>query len=166
MIAWFGCFLTGASFSLVMPFMPIFVRQLGAGGTDTAFYSGLSVSISALAAALVSPLWGRLADRYGRKPMMIRASLVMTFTMGGLAFIDSVFWLLLLRLMNGLFAGFIPNANALIASQAPKKEMGKALGLLATGNIGGALIGPLIGGFLAQLLGIRNVFLLVGFCSF
>ena len=94
----------------------------------------------------------------------------MTFTMGGLAFVPNVFWLLTLRLLNGLFSGYIPNSTALIASQAPKNRSGYALGTLATGMIGGSLIGPLLGGMLAEWLGIRQVFLLVGFilliCNF
>ena len=106
---------------------------------------------------------GMLADRYGRKPMMVRASLVMTFTMGGLAFVPNVFWLLVLRILNGLFSGYVPNSTALIASQAPKNRSGYALGTLATGVIGGSLVGPLLGGVLAEILGIRQVFLLVGF---
>lgn len=162
MIAWFGSFLTGASFSLVMPFMPLFIESLGIKGHLVEVYSGLAVAVSALASAFVAPVWGKLADRYGRKPMMVRASLVMTFTMGGLAFVTNAYWLIFLRLLNGLFAGYVPNSNALIAAQAPQKETGHALGTLATGVIGGTLVGPLLGGLLAEWLGIRNVFLLVG----
>ncbi|EFQ57889.1 multidrug efflux MFS transporter [Streptococcus downei] len=163
LVAWLGNFLTGASFSLVMPFMSIFVEQLGARPGTIEIYAGLSVSLSALASALVSPIWGALADRYGRKPMMIRASLVMAFTMGGLAFVPNVFWLLTLRLLNGMFSGYVPNSTALIASQAPKNKLGFALGTLATGVTAGTLIGPLLGGYFADLLGIRNIFLGVGF---
>ncbi|MGT2959719.1 multidrug efflux MFS transporter [Streptococcus caballi] len=162
-MAWLGNFFTGASFSLVMPFMALYVEELGAPKNRVEWYAGLAVSLSALASALVAPVWGRLADRYGRKPMMIRASLVMTFTMGGLAFVPNVFWLLLLRVLNGLFSGYVPNSTALIASQAPRQHSGYALGTLATGVTAGSLIGPLLGGFLADLLGIRQVFLLVGF---
>ena len=162
-VAWLGNFFTGASFSLVMPFMALYVEELGAPKNKVEWYAGLAVSLSALASALIAPVWGRLADRYGRKPMMVRASLVMTFTMGGLAFVPNVFWLLALRLLNGLFSGYIPNSTALIASQAPKNRSGYALGTLATGMIGGSLIGPLLGGMLAEWLGIRQVFLLVGF---
>lgn len=162
-VAWLGNFFTGASFSLVMPFMALYVEELGAPKSKVEWYAGLAVSLSALASALIAPVWGRLADRYGRKPMMVRASLVMTFTMGGLAFVPNVFWLLALRLLNGLFSGYIPNSTALIASQAPKNRSGYALGTLATGMIGGSLIGPLLGGVLAEWLGIRQVFLLVGF---
>ncbi|WP_307977332.1 multidrug efflux MFS transporter [uncultured Streptococcus sp.] len=161
-VAWLGNFFTGASFSLVMPFMALYVEELGAPKNRVEFYAGLAVSLSALASALVAPIWGKLADRYGRKPMMVRASLVMTFTMGGLAFIPNVAWLLILRVLNGIFAGYVPNSTALIASQAPQKQSGYALGTLATGVTGGTLLGPLIGGALAQWLGMRNVFLLVG----
>ena len=162
-VAWLGNFFTGASFSLVMPFMALYVEQLGAPQNKVEWYAGLAVSLSALTSSLIAPVWGRLADRYGRKPMMVRASLVMTFTMGGLAFVPNVFWLLVLRILNGLFSGYVPNSTALIASQAPKNRSGYALGTLATGVIGGSLVGPLLGGVLAEILGIRQVFLLVGF---
>lgn len=162
-VAWLGNFFTGASFSLVMPFMALYVEQLGAPKNKVEWYAGLAVSLSALTSALIAPVWGRLADRYGRKPMMVRASLVMTFTMGGLAFVPNVFWLLVLRILNGLFSGYVPNSTALIASQALKNRSGYALGTLATGVIGGSLVGPLLGGVLAEILGIRQVFLLVGF---
>ena len=161
-IVWFGCFLTGASISLVVPFMPIFVEQLGIEGDQVAFYSGLAISVSAISAAFVSPIWGILADKYGRKPMMIRAGLAMTITMGGLAFVPNVFWLLFLRFLNGVFTGFVPNATALIASQVPKDRSGYALGTLSTGVVAGTLTGPFVGGFIAEIFGIRNVFLLVG----
>ena len=161
-VAWFGSFLTGASISLVVPFMPIFVEQLGIKGDQVAFYAGLAISVSAVSAALVSPIWGILADKYGRKPMMIRAGLAMTITMGGLAFVPNIYWLLFLRLLNGVFTGFVPNATALIASQVPKDKSGAALGTLSTGVVAGTLTGPFVGGFIAEIFGIRNVFLLVG----
>ena len=161
-VAWFGSFLTGASISLVVPFMPIFVEQLGIESDQVAFYAGLAISVSAVSAALVSPIWGILADKYGRKPMMIRAGLAMTITMGGLAFVPNIYWLLFLRLLNGVFTGFVPNATALIASQVPKDKSGAALGTLSTGVVAGTLTGPFVGGLVAEIFGIRNVFLLVG----
>ena len=161
-VAWFGSFLTGASISLVVPFMPIFVEQLGIERDQVAFYAGLAISVSAVSAALVSPIWGILADKYGRKPMMIRAGLAMTITMGGLAFVPNIYWLIFLRLLNGVFTGFVPNATALIASQVPKDKSGYALGTLSTGVVAGTLTGPFVGGLVAEIFGIRNVFLLIG----
>lgn len=161
-IAWLGCFFTGVSFSLVMPFIPIYIEELGAPQNKVEFYAGLSISITALSAALVAPLWGNMADRRGRKLMMVRAAAGMTITMGSLAFVPNVFWLLVMRFFNGLLSGYVPNATAMIASQAPKDKSGWALGTLATGAVAGSLIGPSLGGFLAQTVGIRNVFIVTG----
>lgn len=161
-IAWLGTFFTSVSFSLVMPFMALYVEELGVRGSAVEIFAGLSVAISALASGLVAPLWGELADQHGRRVMMIRASVVMTFTMGALAFVPNVWWLLVMRLLNGLFAGYIPNSTALIASQVPREKSGYALGTLSTGMIGGSLIGPSIGGFLAETVGMKNVFLVTG----
>ncbi|KXT71910.1 Multidrug resistance efflux pump PmrA [Streptococcus gordonii] len=161
-----GNFFVGASLSLVVPFMSLFVEELGVRGHMVDLYAGIAVSSSAMTAAFLSPVWGSLADKYGRKPMMIRAALAMTFTMGGMAFVPSVFWLIVLRLLNGVFSGYVPNSTALIASQVPKKYSGYALGTLSTGVVAGTLMGPLLGGFVAQSIGIRNAFLLVGLFLF
>ncbi|WP_201343109.1 multidrug efflux MFS transporter [Streptococcus suis] len=161
-VAWLGNFLTGTSFTLVMPFISVFVEELGVGSGQVEYYAGLAVSVNALAAALMAPIWGSLADRYGRKPMMVRAAFAMIFTMGGMAFVPNVFWLLVLRVLNGVFTGYIPNATALIASQVPKDKTGYALGTLSTGAVAGNLIGPTLGGILAEMFGVHMVFLLVG----
>ncbi|MEI4310066.1 multidrug efflux MFS transporter [Streptococcus suis] len=161
-VAWLGNFLTGTSFTLVMPFISVFVEELGEGPGQVEYYAGLAVSVNALAAALMAPIWGSLADRYGRKPMMVRAAFAMIFTMGGMAFVPNVFWLLALRVLNGVFTGYIPNATALIASQVPKDKTGYALGTLSTGAVAGNLIGPTLGGILAEMFGVHMVFLLVG----
>ncbi|HFI0446962.1 TPA: multidrug efflux MFS transporter [Streptococcus suis] len=162
-VAWLGNFLTGTSFTLVMPFISVFVEELGVGPGLVEYYAGLAVSTNALAAALMAPIWGSLADRYGRKPMMVRAAFAMIFTMGGMAFVPNVFWLLVLRVLNGVFTGYIPNATALIASQVPRDKPGYALGTLSTGAVAGNLIGPTLGGVLAEIFGVHTVFLLVGF---
>ena len=161
-VAWLGNFLTGTIFTLVMPFISVFVEELGVGPGLVEYYAGLAVSTNALAAALMAPIWGSLADRYGRKPMMVRAAFVMIFTMGGMAFVPNVFWLLVLRVLNGVFTGYIPNSIALIASQVPKDKTGYALGTLSTGAVAGNLIGPTLGGVLAEMFGVHTVFLLVG----
>ncbi|HEL2051383.1 TPA: multidrug efflux MFS transporter [Streptococcus suis] len=161
-VAWLGNFLAGASFTLVMPFISVFVEELGVAAGQVEYYAGLAVSANAFAAAVMAPIWGSLADRYGRKPMMVRAAFAMIFTMGGMAFVPNVFWLLALRVLNGVFTGYIPNATALIASQVPKDKTGYALGTLSTGAVAGNLIGPTLGGILAEMFGVHTVFLLVG----
>ncbi|EUJ30979.1 major facilitator family transporter [Listeria floridensis FSL S10-1187] len=163
-ISWLGCFLTGVSFNLVMPFMSLYIADLGiTDHTELNIWSGIAVSATALTSALVSPFWGRLADKKGRRLMLLRASLGMTITMGCLGLVQNVYQLVILRMLNGLLSGYIPNATALVASQVPQNKSGWALGFLSTGTITGTLIGPLIGGILADSFGYRPVFFITGF---
>ncbi len=166
LISWIGCFFTGASFSLVMPFIPLYIEELGAPVDQIELFSGLAISVTAFAAAIVAPIWGNLADQKGRRLMMIRAAIGMTLTMGSLAFVPNVYWLLIMRFLTGILSGYVPNATALIASQAPREKSGAALGTLATGAIAGSLIGPSMGGALAELSGMKNVFIITGVVLF
>lgn len=94
--------------------------------------------------------------------MMIRAAGGMAITMGSLAFVPNVYWLLIMRFLNGILSGYIPNATAMIASQVPREKSGWALGTLSTGAVAGNLIGPSFGGALAQWFGMSNVFIITG----
>lgn len=158
-VAWLGCFLTGAAFSLVMPFLPLYVEQLGVSGQSALnMWSGLVFSITFLFSAIASPFWGGLADRKGRKLMLLRSALGMAIVMALMGVAQNVWQLLALRALLGLLGGFIPNANALIATQMPRNKSGWALGTLSTGGVSGALLGPLAGGLLADSWGLRMVF--------
>lgn len=158
-IAWIGCFLTGAAFSLIMPFLPLYVEQLGVTGHSALnMWSGLVFSITFLFSAIASPFWGGLADRKGRKIMLLRSALGMSIVMVLMGLAQNIWQFLLLRALLGLLGGFIPNANALIATQIPRHKSGWALGTLSTGGVSGALLGPLAGGLLADNYGLRPVF--------
>lgn len=158
-VAWCGCFLTGVAFSLVMPFLPLYVEQLGVTDPQSLnIWSGLVFSITFLFSAIASPFWGGLADRKGRKVMLLRSALGMAIVMVLMGMATSIWQFLALRALLGLLGGFVPNANALIATQVPRKRSGWALGWLSTGAVSGALIGPLIGGLLADSFGLRPVF--------
>ncbi|WP_052285553.1 multidrug efflux MFS transporter MdtG [Kluyvera genomosp. 1] len=158
-VVWLGCFLTGAAFSLVMPFLPLYVEQLGVTGhSELNMWSGLVFSITFLFSAIASPLWGGLADRKGRKIMLLRSALGMGIVMLLMGLAQNIWQFLVLRALLGLLGGFIPNANALIATQIPRHKSGWALGTLSTGGVSGALLGPLAGGFLADNYGLRPVF--------
>lgn len=158
-IAWIGCFLTGAAFSLLMPFLPLYIEQLGVSGHSALnIWSGLVFSITFLFSAIASPLWGGLADRKGRKLMLLRSALGMAIVMMLMGLAQNIWHLLILRACLGLLGGFIPNANALIATQMPRNKSGWALGTLSTGGVSGALLGPLAGGLLADSYGLRPVF--------
>lgn len=158
-VAWLGCFLTGAAFSLVMPFLPLYVELLGVTGHSALnMWSGLVFSITFLFSAIASPFWGGLADRKGRKIMLLRSALGMAIVMVMMGFAQNIWQFLALRALLGLLGGFVPNANALIATQIPRHKSGWALGTLSTGGVSGALLGPLIGGLLADSYGLRPVF--------
>ncbi|AKL11491.1 TPA: multidrug efflux MFS transporter MdtG [Kluyvera intermedia] len=158
-VAWVGCFLTGAAFSLVMPFLPLYVELLGVTGHSALnMWSGLVFSITFLFSAIASPFWGGLADRKGRKIMLLRSALGMAIVMALMGLAQTIWQFLVLRALLGLLGGFIPNANALIATQMPRNRSGWAMGTLSTGGVAGALLGPLAGGLLADMYGLRMVF--------
>lgn len=156
---WFGCFFTGLAISQILPFLPLYISQLGVTSHEAlSMWSGLTFSVTFLISAMVSPLWGSLADRKGRKLMLLRASLGMAIAILLQAFATNVWQLFLLRGIMGLTSGYIPNAMALVASQVPRERSGWALSTLATAQISGVIGGPLMGGFIADHVGLRPVF--------
>ncbi|WP_203632194.1 MFS transporter [Lacticaseibacillus suibinensis] len=158
-VLWGCTFVAGIAFSEITPFMSLYVAQLGDfTKNQISFYSGVVYAATFFVTAIVSPIWGALADRKGRKIMLIRASLGMAGAMFLMGLVTNVWQLIALRALQGLFSGFVSNAQALIASQAPRKNAGKALGTLVTGSTSGMLMGPVIGGVLAQLVSIRVTF--------
>ncbi|VDG31856.1 MFS transporter [Lactobacillus sp.] [Lactiplantibacillus mudanjiangensis] len=158
-VLWFCTFVAGMAFSEIMPFLSLFVSQLGDfSKQQVTFYSGLAYAADYAISAISAPLWGIIADKKGRKIMLLRASLGMAVAMGLMGFVTNVWQLVALRALQGVFAGFISNAQALVASQTPRKYSGRALSTLITGAVSGNLFGPVIGGILAQLFSIRNTF--------
>lgn len=158
---WFGCFFTGLAISQILPFLPLYVSQLGVTSHEAlSMWSGLTFSVTFLVSAIVSPMWGSLADRRGRKLMLLRASLGMAAAILLQAFATSVWQLFILRAVMGLTSGYIPNAMALVASQVPRERSGWALSTLSTAQISGVIGGPLLGGFLADRVGLRAVFII------
>ncbi|UNF76741.1 MFS transporter [Lactiplantibacillus plantarum] len=158
-VLWFCTFVAGMAFSEIMPFLSLFVSQLGDfTKAQITFYSGLAFAADYAISAISAPLWGIIADKKGRKIMLLRASLGMAVAMGLMGFVTNIWQLVALRALQGVFAGFISNAQALVASQTPRKYSGRALSTLITGAVSGQLFGPVIGGLLAQLFSIRNTF--------
>ena len=153
-IMWIGSFLTSASFSLVFPFLPLYFQQMGMV-VGIAEWTGIAFSASYLAQAFVSPIWGAVADRIGQKPMMIRSGLAIMLVFAGMAVATSPLQIVLLRLMNGALSGFIPASSALLVRITPRERLGRAMGFLQSGPAAGNIMGPLLGGFMVQVIGIR-----------
>ena len=159
----FGSFTTIVAMTLLLPFLPLYVEELGVKSHAAIVqWSGVAYGATFLSAALTAPLWGRLGDRYGRKLMLIRASLGMAVAMSLIGMAHNVWQLVALRLLAGLLGGYASGSTVLVATQTPKSRCGWALGVLSSGIMAGNLAGPLIGGSLPPLIGVRATFFAAG----
>lgn len=152
-----GSFTTIIGMTLILPILPLYVRDLGVGDpAAVTLWSGIAYAATFLTAALTAPLWGYLGDHFGRKPMLIRASLVMAIAMSLIGVAQDVTQLGLLRLLVGLLGGYASGPTILVAAQTPKGRSAWALGTLSSAIMAGTIAGPLIGGTLAQTIGIQG----------
>jgi len=158
-----GSFTTLVAMTLLVPFLPEYVRQLGVDDPGAVVrWSGVAYGATFLTAALTAPLWGALGDRFGRKSMLVRASLGMAVAMTLLGFVQSVEQLVAVRLLVGLLGGYSSGATILVAAQTPKDRSAWALGVLSSGILAGNVVGPLVGGFVPAWVGIRPTFVVCG----
>lgn len=162
-VCWFGTFVTMIGMSQIAPILPIYVKDLGISSVKLVEQiSGIAFGATFVASAIFSPIWGKLADKYGRKPMLLRASLGMAIVVISMGFAHSVKFLIILRLLQGTISGYSTACTTLIATQTDREHAGVALGTLSTAGIAGSLFGPVIGGYLEQVVGIRNEFFIIG----
>jgi len=148
--------------SQIAPIMPLYIRQLGIQNTSAIEQiSGIAFGITFIVSAIFSPIWGYAADKFGRKPMLLRASLGMAIVVGSMGLAQNVFQLIGLRLLQGVITGYSTACLTLIATQTEKEHVGWALGVLSTASAG-SLIGPLLGGYLDEFFGLKFTFFLTG----
>ncbi|WP_028546311.1 MFS transporter [Paenibacillus taiwanensis] len=163
-ILWFGNFLVMAGMTMVVPFLALYLQQ-DIGLTDQhqiGVWSGLIFAGNFVTSFIFQPIWGKFADKYGRKVMLLRSGFGMAVVTVLMGFATSPLHLLLLRMLNGTISGFNPAAVALVSSTTPKKQMGFAMGVLQSGAVAGTILGPLIGGLLADWVGYRPIFYITG----
>ena len=148
-------------FSFAFPFLSIFIHHdLGvAQGRDLDLWTAATASVSGLAMAIASPIWGVLGDRYGRKPMLIRSMVGGALTVGLIYFAQTPTELLVLRFLQGATSGTVAAATALVAAETPRSRVGWALGVVTSAVALGGAIGPVIGGVAGAVFGLRLVFL-------
>ncbi|MGH7093187.1 MAG: MFS transporter [Stellaceae bacterium] len=147
-------FVMTMAFSMLTPIMPLLLPDLGvksAGAIDT--WAGILSGTTSFVAAFASPVWGRVADRHGRKLMLIRSSLAIAIFTALMGVAGDVWQFFAFRALMGVFAGFSSSAIALVASQVPEGRLGFSLGWLSTGQLVGSLVGPIVGGLLADMTG-------------
>lgn len=162
-VCWFGMFVSGVGMSMLAPVLPLYIKHLGIHSTASiAQFSGIAFGITYIISAVFSPIWGLAADKFGRKPMLLRASLGMAVVIGCMGFATNVYELIGLRLLQGVITGYATACTTLIATQTDKEHTGYALGTLSTASIAGSLLGPSIGGFIEEGFGLQNVFFITG----
>lgn len=163
LVCWFGMFVSGIGMSQIAPVMPLYIKHLGIFDTSSiAMLSGIAFGITYIISAVFSPIWGSAADKYGRKPMLLRASLGMAVVIACMGLAPNVYVLIGLRLLQGAVTGYSTACTTLIATQTDKEHAGYALGTLSTANIAGSLLGPTIGGFIEDAFGLQPVFFITG----
>jgi DHA1 family multidrug resistance protein-like MFS transporter len=156
-------FIVIMGFSFVVPFMPLFVQELGKfDGNEAALWSGIAIGISGISLFLSGPFWGIIADRWGRKPMVLRAMFgsAIVLILAGLS--PNVYFFVVLRFIQGLLSGTVPAASALVTASTPRNKTAFAMGLLMVAVFTGNTIGPSFGGFVADMLGFRATFFIAG----
>ncbi len=163
---WLSQFIAMAGMSLVVPFLPFFVRDLGVTDPEeVARWSGFVFAGPFIVSFFLIPIWGYLGDRYGRKLMVVRAIFGLAVSQALIGLSQNVEMLFLFRMLQGAISGFISASLALVAANTPKEKSGFAIGVLQTATASGQVIGPLLGGTLADLLGFRPIFFIVaGLC--
>jgi MFS family permease len=147
-------------FTLVMPFLPLYIAELGTTDVgEIALWTGLALGATPAVTAISAPLWGRVGDRYGSKLLVIRSLTAFILTKAAMAFVTAPWQLFALRALLGVFAGYGALTISMAAQSVPRSQMAKAIGTVQTGHRLGPAVGPVIGGLLAPVVGLRNSFL-------
>lgn len=150
--------LSGSSYTMVVPFLPLYLLELGVSQDNVKIWSGIVFAAAFLIAAFMAPYWGRRADRSGKRRMIMRAGIMLAIGYFAGAWVRNPVELLFVRVFQGFAMGFVPAAMALVASSAPPEKMGFCMGVMQTALVTGGILGPLMGGALSYLFGMRMSF--------
>ena len=150
-----------AGFTIVMPFLPLYIRELGVSDVaDIALWTGLTLGATPAVTAFSAPLWGRVGDRYGSKLLVLRSLTAFVLTKGAMAFVTAPWQLFALRALLGVFAGYGALTVSMAAESVPRERMAHAIGTVQVAQRLGPAVGPVVGGLLAPIVGLRRTFLI------
>lgn len=161
-----GMSLLAICYTMIIPFLPVYLLELGVEQEHLALWSGLSFSISFFIAAIMAPVWGRLADKHGKKLMAVRAGILIGISYLWGAFVQDEYQFLLVRAFQGFANGFMPAAMTMVSLSVPKERVGTAMGIFQMGLVLGNTVGPLTGGLTELAVGMRPVFMVAGITLF
>lgn len=160
-IIWFANFLVAGTMTMIMPFLSLYIETFGDySDAYVQRWAGLIFGATFITALIMSPIWGRIADKYGFKPILLINGFGIAISVLLMGFVDSVETFFLLRLFNGVVTGFIPTSLAFVSSQTAREEAGKKLGTLQMGSVTGTLFGPVLGGLMADAFGFQYTFVI------
>jgi DHA1 family multidrug resistance protein-like MFS transporter len=151
----FTSFIAAAGWTQILPFLPLFIADLGVH-ERLAFWSGIIIAAQTVATIVMTPFWGKVADKYGRKLMIIRAGVCLTLIYLGMSLCQSLWQLILLRVLNGVLTGFIPSSLTLVATNSPQSESARNVSVLQSTVAFGTIAGPPLGSIMAQIAGYRG----------
>jgi DHA1 family multidrug resistance protein-like MFS transporter len=158
----FTNFLSASSWNQIVPFLPQFLRELNVqDGIEG--WVGIIFSLNFVGGIVMQPLWGKIADMTGRKSMIVRAGLCLSFICFGMSFSTSPWQVAFFRFLNGALTGFMPGAIALIATNTPEELSGRYVAIAQTGGAAGNILGPALGGLLSTFMGFRVAMRVSGF---
>lgn len=159
--------LMSASYTMLVPFLPIYLmKELGVSQQDVNIWNGAVFSVSFLVGAIMAPIWGKLADKKGRKLMAVRSSLCISAAYFLSGIVTTPEQMFLVRAFQGFASGLMAAELAIISASVPKEKLGFSIGAMQAGGTGGSVIGPLLGGVLAETLGMRESFFVAGTALF
>jgi DHA1 family multidrug resistance protein-like MFS transporter len=163
LILWIADFFGAMGMSLILPFLPLYIEQLGVHSTQAVErWTGWIFASQFIVSVIFQPIWGSMADKYGRKVMLLRAGFGMGIVTALMGLVSHPWQLLVLRIINGVFSGFMSMSISLLASVTPNEQSGRALGTLQSGMVAGSLLGPLAGGMMAEKMGYHHIFFITG----
>ena len=162
----FAVMLSSSSYTMVIPFLPMYLLDIGVSQENVTMWSGVIFSVSFLFSAVMAPYWGRCADKTGKRRMILRAgfSLAIVYFLG--AFVRNPVDLLIVRILQGFASGFVPASMAVVASTVPIDKMGSSLGFMQAALLIGGILGPLLGGGLSHFFGMRLSFVIAAVVIF
>ncbi|MDU5004655.1 MAG: MFS transporter [Veillonella sp.] len=149
-------------YTMIIPFLPIYLLELGVPKDDVALWSGLVFGITFLIAGIMAPIWGKIADNKGKKRMALRAGFAIAVSYVLIGMVSNEYELLLGRAFVGFANGFYPAAMTMVSLSVDEKQVGRALGIFQTGLILGNVVGPFLGGAIESIVGMRPVFYVSG----
>jgi DHA1 family multidrug resistance protein-like MFS transporter len=162
-LIWVAQVLSLSGFNFGLPFLPYFIQELGVTDPDRLnLWTGILSSAPAVTMGIMAPVWGYIADRWGKKIMLLRAMFCGSIILTAMSFSHSVYTVVILRIVQGLLTGTMTAAATLVTAGTPKNRLSYALGILASSSFIGISIGPLFGGIAAEFIGYRPSFLIGG----